>query len=227
MTTTSIPFSRAKAGNGTGRVSLRDTAYEALKHSIITCQLKPGEVVSASVLSEALGIGKTPVNQAIDRLMSDGLVEVMPRKGIVVRPIHLGEIRDIVAVRLLNETQAVRWTAERASISEIKKMEENLDASWKAVKDRDTEALMKLDSAFHQFISAGAQNKILAELLQNLQDRSARFWFLSLQTPDHNKRVCEQHGAIFDGIRDGNPDAAEKAIQEHIKAFYDNVINQL
>src|SRR5687767_10822325 len=99
--------------------SLRDAAYDAIKHRIITCAFKPGEYLNEAYVSATLGIGRTPVHQAIDRLMLDGLVEVIPRKGVIVKLVSLEEIMQIVEVRLLNESYCVRLAAERAERADI------------------------------------------------------------------------------------------------------------
>src|SRR5258705_6145785 len=99
--------------------SLKDQAYEAIKHRIITCAFKPGQELSESAVAGLLRIGRTPVHQAFDRLNTEGLVDVQPRKGIVVRPIHLDEVIEIIEIRLLNETFAVRLAAEKGSFAEI------------------------------------------------------------------------------------------------------------
>lgn len=107
---------------GPGRLevrSLRDTAYEAIKQRIIMCVFRPGEALSEAQVAASLGLGRTPVRQAFDRLMRDGLVEVLPRKGIIVRPITQDEVRDMVEVRLLNESFCARLAAERADGSVI------------------------------------------------------------------------------------------------------------
>ena len=83
--------------------SLRDAAYEAIKHRIITCAFRPGEYINEAYVSAVLGIGRTPVHQAIDRLMLEGMLDVIPRKGVIVKPVSLDEIMQIVEVRLLNE----------------------------------------------------------------------------------------------------------------------------
>jgi DNA-binding GntR family transcriptional regulator len=95
--------------------SLKDHAYEAIKHRIITCVFKPGQELSEKAVARLLKIGRTPVHQAFDRLNTEGLVDVQPRKGVVVRPINLDEVIEIIEIRLLNETFAVRLAAERAS----------------------------------------------------------------------------------------------------------------
>jgi DNA-binding transcriptional regulator YhcF (GntR family) len=93
--------------------SLKDQAYEAIKHRIITCAFKPGQELSENTVAGLLRIGRTPVHQAFDRLNTEGLVDVQPRKGVVVRPINLDEVIEIIEIRLLNEAFAVRLAAER------------------------------------------------------------------------------------------------------------------
>lgn len=217
----------ARQRSGGRRPSLREQAYEAIKRQIISCELKPGEAVTVNGLAEALEMGRTPVIQAIDRLMLDGLVEVMPRKGVVVTPVSLDDFIEIVEMRLVNEAQAVRWASEKAGAGDIARMRENLDATWKAAHARDIDAMIELDRDFHRLISRTAGNKILSEFLGNLHDRAIRFWFISLRAPDHNIRVCEQHGAILEGIAAHDPDRAEKAMREHIGAFHANITNQI
>ncbi|HRW14291.1 GntR family transcriptional regulator [Amaricoccus sp.] len=212
---------------GGRRVSLRDQAYEAIKQRIVRCDLRPGEVITVVDLAEQLRLGRTPILQAIDRLTVDGLVSVMPRKGIVVAPVSLDELVEIVEVRLLNEGQAARWAADRASPGDVGRLDANLDATWKAARSNDVDAMIGLDREFHRLLSAAAGNAILAEFLANLHDRSLRFWFISLRSPDHNIRVCEQHAAIVEGVRKHDPEQAEAAMRAHITAFRQNLTGQV
>lgn len=207
-------------------ISLRDTAYEAIKRRIITCDLKPGEVLSEGVLSSELNIGRTPVHQAIDRLAADGLIDVLPRKGIMVKPISLNEIFDIIDVRLVNEAFCVRKVAELAEPADLARLSENLDATWAAAKSREIETMMNLDRAFHASLAASSRNSLLPDIMGNLHDRSTRMWFISLRSNEHHVRVCEQHAAVVEGIRKHDPDQAEKAIRDHIEAFRENIVRQ-
>src|SRR6185437_384077 len=106
--------------------SLRDSAYEAIKQRIITCAFKPGEYINELQLSSLLKIGRTPVHQALDRLMLEGMVEVIPRKGVIVKPISLNEVLQIIEVRLINECYCARLAAERANDADIAEMDDNL-----------------------------------------------------------------------------------------------------
>lgn len=210
-----------------GRMSLRDQAYEAIKRHIITCDLKPGEVVSAAGLSALFSLGRTPVNQAIDRLMTDGLVEVMPRKGIVVKPISLDEIMEIIEIRLINEVHCVRRAAAQADAETVERLRRNVESTAAAARARDVPEMMKLDGAFHAMLSAAARNGILHEFLRNLHDRSARLWFISLRAESHHLRVCEQHRVIVEAIARRDADAAGAAIRHHIEDFRANLTRQL
>jgi DNA-binding GntR family transcriptional regulator len=213
--------------DGGRRISLRDQAYEAIKQRIVRCDLRPGEVVTVVDLAEQLHLGRTPILQAIDRLTVDGLVSVMPRKGVVVAPVSLDELVDIVEVRLLNEGQAVRWAAERASPADIARLDANLEATWRAAGAHDVDRMIARDREFHRLLSGIAGNAIMSEFLGNLHDRSLRFWFISLRAPDHNTRVCEQHAAVVEGVRQHDPDSAEAAMRAHIRAFRQNLTGQV
>ena len=105
--------------------SLRGTAYELIKHEIMTCALAPGEYVNESALCSRLKLGRTPVNQALHRLMLEGLVDIMPRKGVIVKPVSLDEVMHIIEVRLLTETYCVRLVAERATEADIAELVAN------------------------------------------------------------------------------------------------------
>src|SRR5688500_5359142 len=104
------------------RQSLRDQAYEAIKHRIITCEFKPGECINEASVSALLGVGRTPVHQAIDRLMLEEMVEVIPRKGVIVKPVILQDVLQMIDVRMINETQCARLAAARADDNHLGSM---------------------------------------------------------------------------------------------------------
>ncbi|MDB5407403.1 MAG: transcriptional regulator, GntR family [Rhodospirillales bacterium] len=207
--------------------SLRDLAYEAIKHRIIACTFKPGEYINEAYVSATLGFGRTPVHQAIDRLMLEGMVEVIPRKGVIVKPVSLQEVMEIIEVRLLNETYCVRLAAERADDTDIAALSDILARAkeWTAV--RNVEQMMLLDREFHLVLARAAKNAVLGEILRKLHERSLRFWFISLNAPNRHDSVQDQHDAILAAIRDHDPDAAAAAMRAHIESFRSNVARVL
>lgn len=126
--------------------SLKEQAYQAIKHRIITCAFEPGQELSENAVANALKIGRTRVHQAFDRLHGEGLVDVQPRKGIVVRPINLDEVIEIIETRLLNETFAVRLAAERASSAEIVAIRDVLLRVTEIADQDDVEQMMLLSA---------------------------------------------------------------------------------
>lgn len=204
-------------------VLLRDQAYQEIKERILRCDLMPGASVTVATLAEDLGFGRSPILNAIDRLVSDGLVQTLPRKGIVVSAIGFNELIDIVEVRMINECQAARWAAQKATSSDVSRLEDILEQAGEAAGAGDVDASVRLDRAFHRMISAIAGNRILEDLLKGLHERSLRFWYVSLRERDHGLRVYKEHRAIVDAIRAGDADAADAALRAHISSFHQNV----
>lgn len=207
--------------------SLRDEAYELIKQRIIMCAFRPGEALSEAQVAASLGLGRTPVRQAFDRLMRDGLVEVLPRKGIIVRPISEDEVRDMVDVRLLNEGFCARLAAERSDPATIAALVENVRRGGIAASEGNVTVLMSLDREFHATISAGARNVVLGDILKNLHERAQRVWFVSLRDASHHRRVVDEHATILEALRARDPDAAEEATRAHILSFAANLTRQL
>jgi DNA-binding GntR family transcriptional regulator len=211
----------------TSRQSLRDAAYEDIKHRIITCKFKPGECINESVVSALTGFGRTPVHQALDRLMLEEMVEVIPRKGVIVKPIVLQDVMQMIDVRMVNEAHCARLAAARADDAHVKQLAAVIGCARKAISARDIQAMMMLDRDFHLLLASATMNSELAEVLRKLNERSLRFWFISFTTPDHHSSFQEQHEEIFKMVSDHNADGAERAMRAHIEAFRRSVARHL
>ena len=203
--------------------SLRDAAYDAIKHRIITCAFRPGEYINELQLSALLKIGRTPVHQALDRLMIEGMVEVIPRKGVIVRPVSLNEVLQIIEVRLINEPFGARLAAEQANDADLAELADIVKRAKHWAAHRNVENMMLLDREFHLLVARATKNAVLTELLRNLHERSLRFWFISLNSPAQYELVQTEHSAIFEAIRGRNPGAAEAAMRRHIESFRSSV----
>lgn len=236
--------SRRLSGNGVGRRKalrrapttiaqatiitpplLRAKAYEAIKNLIITCKLKPGEALNEGHVCKLLKLGRTPVHQAFERLSIEGLVTVLPRKGIVVAPLNLFDILHIIEARLINESQCVRLAASRAEDADVRELEEILRKGTMATQHRDVERLMLLDRDFHMILARACKNEVISEILLRLHERSLRFWFLSLT--HHHREVLNEHQAILDAIKQRDADAAETCMRAHIESFRNTVTRHL
>lgn len=206
-------------------MSLREHAYQLIKHRIITCAFKPGENLNEAIVAEMLNLGRTPVNQAFDRLRLEALVDVMPRKGIVVRHIHFDEVLQISDARILNEAYAIRLAAERATTAEISAMREVLAEA--ARLDDDLERFIMLDREFHMLIANAARNEVLSDILLNLNERSLRLWSISLADEAHKASVNNEHHDIFMAIFRRDPNEAERMMRRHIDSFRQTILKKL
>jgi GntR family transcriptional regulator, rspAB operon transcriptional repressor len=217
------PASREAAVQPEAASSLRDAAYDAIKHRIITCAFRPGEYINELQLSTLLKIGRTPVHQALDRLMVEGMVEVIPRKGVIVKPVSLNEVLQIIEVRLINEPFGARIAAEQANDADLIELGDVIARARHWASVRNVENLMLLDREFHFLIARATKNDVMSELLRNLHERSLRFWFLSLNAPRQYETVQDEHAAILGAIRKRDPDKAEAAMRRHIESFRTSV----
>jgi len=218
---------RALSRRRSPRQSLRDAAYEAIKHRIITCRFKPGECIHEAGVSALLGFGRTPVHQALDRLMLEEMVEVIPRKGVIVKPVILRDVLQLIDVRMINETQCARLAAVRADGDHIDGLADVIKRAREAIADRNVHSMMTLDRKFHLLMAHASKNAELAEVLRKLHERSLRFWFISFTTPDHHNGFQEQHERIFGAIRSRDADEAESAMRTHIETFRRSIAKHL
>jgi DNA-binding GntR family transcriptional regulator len=159
--------------------------------------------------------------------MLEEMVEVIPRKGVIVKPVILQDVLQMIDVRMINEVHCARFAAERADDSHVEAISQVLDRARKAIASRDIHAMMSLDREFHLLLASASKNFELAEVLRKLNERSLRFWFISFTTPDHHHSFQQQHEALFEAVRVHDADEAERAMRVHIEAFRKSVIRQL
>jgi DNA-binding GntR family transcriptional regulator len=207
--------------------SLADQAYAFVKREIITMRLRPGEVLNEAELMTRTGIGRTPVHQALHRLVHEGMLTIMPRKGIMVRPVSLDDVLAIIDVRLVNESYCVELAARYAQQHDYDAMQALLDRSSVCVAAHDVEGMMDIDREFHLAISAAARNPVLADILRGLHERSLRFWFISLSAPHHLEDVHDEHLELFRLLRDRDAEGARRAVREHIESFRSTFFNRV
>lgn len=208
-------------------VSLRTQAYLEIKRRINRLEYRPGAYLNEAQISRQLDIGRTPVHQALDRLMLEGLVQVIPRKGVVVQSISLEEVLQILEVRLVNEVHCVELAAERATSQQITAMQALLSSSEPVTRARDRERLMVLDQDFHRMISDAARNSVIADILRTLHDRSLRFWFIAVGDDLQLRRIAEEHRAIVAAIKQRNRRQAAVAMRAHIQSSRDHIMRAI
>jgi GntR family transcriptional regulator, rspAB operon transcriptional repressor len=207
--------------------SLRDQAYAEIKRRINRLEYCPGAYLNEAQISRHLKIGRTPVHQALDRLMLEGLVQVIPRKGVMVQTVSLDQVLDILEARLVNEPYCASLAAELATSQDIARMQQLFASAAPLIRARDREKLMNLDRAFHRLISDAARNSIVADILTMLHERSLRFWFIAFADDLQLRRIDDEHRAILSAIKQRNGAEAEAAMRAHIESSRNHIMRAI
>lgn len=199
-------------------------AYDAIKSRILSMELRPGQFLNESTLCDMLGIGRMPVHQATHRLQAEGLIEVIPRKGLVVRSDSLHDIIELLEARMAMEPNITALAAERISKEEVRELQVLLDKSRGLVSQSQREAFRVIDRAFHTTVGKGAGNRILADTLRPLHERSDLIWHLRIM-PDEGLEVTQrEHEAILQAIIKHDAQGAREAMQGHLMSLQKRVI---
>jgi DNA-binding GntR family transcriptional regulator len=205
---------------GAPDTTLAGRAYEALKERILSLELRPGQFLNEQVLGQMIGLGRMPVHQAVHRLMTDGLLEVIPRKGVLIRSDSLNEILALLEARSAVEPNIAALAAERASAAQIRDIERLLRQSRKLADQRFRREFMALDRGFHQAVAEAAGNRILVDAQRPLHERSARIWSLVVMVrPDGLALTQDEHEAVMEAICKRDPEGARSAMLAHLESL--------
>lgn len=199
-----------------GHLPLAERAYAAIKDKLLRLELQPGQFLNEQALCAMLELGRTPVHQAVHRLMLEGLIDIIPRKGLIVRPDSLNELLNLLEARWAMEGNIAALAAERATPPQIEEMQKLLNEGSRLTDQRHRQRFMEIDRAFHALVARAAGNQILADVMRPIHERSARIWRLPVRNPSDLKITQVEHEAILQGIVKGDRATATKAMQQHI-----------
>lgn len=201
---------------------LSEKAYQLIKQKIITLELKPSAVIDEQSLMDELDLGRTPIREALQRLDSENLVNVVPRRGTFVTDISLTDLQKIFELRIVVEGFCARLAAQRVTPAQLAQMDAILEDLDQA-RPGDYRTLISIDERFHAMLYQAADNEFLAGVLNRLYDLSLRLWYLVLNDLDDVQDSIEQHRAVADALRSGDEDRAEALIKRHIVQFQEQI----
>jgi len=207
-------------------ISLTQRAYGEIKRRVITLSFKPGEFLTEPIICKLLGIGRTPVHEALHLLKLEGLVEIIPRKGIFIRPDSLNDVISLLEARMIVEPQCVALAAERAKASHVAALDAVLVETRRAIEQGDRLVFMSLDSRFHDALVDAAANPVLGDVMRLLHQRASRIWHLQVWSDDDLKLTRLEHEAIFKAVKRGDREAATNAAQIHLTSLKRRILNR-
>jgi DNA-binding GntR family transcriptional regulator len=203
-------------------VRLSDKAYHLIRQKIITLELPPLSTINEQELMDDLGLGRTPIREALQRLSAEDLVFFAPRRGIFVADISITDLQKIFELRMVLEGFCAQLAARRATEAQLTEMHAAIEA-LEQVADGDGKALMATDEHFHELLYEAADNEFLADTLRRLHALSFRLWHLVLNRLGDIRGAMEQHVKITEALKARDGVRAKVLIQEHISEFQQQI----
>ena len=211
--------------------SLTDRAYAELEEMIVTLKLAPGTGVSEAELSNHLGIGRTPIREALQRLARERLVVILPRRGIIVSDINVGRQLRLHEVRRELERLIARTAARRATREQRARFRELARLFEKSARVNDDITFMRTDREFNLLCSSAAHNEFAAGAMSLMHGLSRRFWYIHYQEAADMPLTAKLHADIARAIaakdEERAADASDKLLDAIEKFTRDTVSSEV
>lgn len=196
------------------RDNISDAVAGELRRMIVDGRLPAGERINEVRLSEQLGVSRTPLREALNRLAAEGALTSAPRLGYFVRPLTLEEFEQIYDIRPILDPEALRL----AGLPPPERMERLEEINRDFAAARDPETAIALDDAWHMELLADCQNRVLIELIENMILRTRRYELALMRETRNVMRSSEDHERILAALREGDLDAACAALKENMQS---------
>jgi DNA-binding GntR family transcriptional regulator len=216
------PSHRRSEQDSASHETLTDRAYIHLEELIVRLNLAPGTVVSEQMLSDRLGIGRTPIREALQRLARERLVRILPRRGVVVSDIDVRSQLRLLEVRREVERLVARGAARRASPKERKEFTGLAREFERSAKTQDDETFMRIDRAFNELCLQAARNDFATGAMRLMNSLSRRFWYVHNKEAADMPEIAKLHAGVSRAIAMGDEIAAAAALDrllDNVESF--------
>lgn len=191
--------------------------YRVLRKDIVECNIPPGKLLSEKEISVRFDVSRQPVREAFIKLAEAGLVQILPQRGTFVMKISEQRVADARFIRQALECAIVRRAAEMVTDAQLLTLEHNLHRQELAAQNEQVREFLSLDDSFHQLLTQIANCPLAWETIESIKATMDRVRFLSLSQVSPPVSLIQQHYLIFSALKARDPDAAEKAIREHLQ----------
>lgn len=206
--------------------TLAERAYEQLRDLIISAQLAPGQLIDEERMIERLGIGRTPLREAMRRLRAEGLLDIYPHRGTFVPEVTVRDLRQISEARRVLEGYA----AARAAQSKSDVFRQDLVAAYEelqTIDDTDAERLLDIDARMHEAIYRAMDNRYIESTLKQYFTLSQRMWNYVLPRLQVMKPHVDEHLELLQAVIDQDVEKAERLAISHVMNFEKAVLAAL
>jgi DNA-binding GntR family transcriptional regulator len=207
-----------------GSALIAERAYRELRDRIVTLRLAPGTVLREDDLMAELGIGRTPLREAVKRLALENLVAVRPRRGTYVTDVDAAEIIHITEVRAELEGYAAELAARRMDAAARSAAESLVEQIARPGRDDDHEGLMRLDRRIHSFVWEAAGNPYLRDTLERYFSLSLRVWYVVLDRVPGLGHAVHDQAELLRALADRDAQRARAVAREHVLSFQREIV---
>jgi DNA-binding GntR family transcriptional regulator len=208
--------------------SLTEQAYAAVKRKILSLDLPPGAQFTEAQISTELVLGKTPVHEALARLQREQLVECIPRCGYRVAPLTFKDIRDLFAVRVLLESEAVRLaSANSLNEGHVRRLEELSLVVYRAEDSKQLAADVATNTEFHVLLAEGSGNSRLVSLIRDVMEHMERVVHIGISMTPANQIDRREHPDLLKAVLRGDAGGAVNLVEAQNRAWQDRMVDIL
>jgi DNA-binding GntR family transcriptional regulator len=209
------------------RRSVPPQVYELLREKILTVQLKPGESINERWLADWLGVSRTPIREAINRLSANGLIAIVPNVGTSVSLINVRRVNEFNLIRTSLESMIVRRAAEKFDDRAAMALQALIERQAATLDPPDLIENIVVDTAFHHKIAEISGLTETWAILQHVMDEILRVRYLSVRLPRPLQEPVDEHRVVLSALMTGDPDRCERAMRAHLDASYKHIVTAL
>ena len=203
---------------------IADHAYQELRHRIVTLQLRPGTALREDELMAELGIGRTPLREAVKRLSHESLVAIQPRRGTFVADVDAADIVHITEVRAELEGFAAALAARRMQPAGRERARAMLRDLVAMERLEDQDALMQVDERIHHFVWEESGNPYLVTTLERYFALSLRVWYVVLDRVPGLGHAVHDQSHLLEALLERDAARAQRLMREHVQAFQREIL---
>lgn len=203
---------------------LNQKVYRILKLRIVKGDIEPGSKLLEKNISEKLGVSRTPVREAIQKLAAEGFIKMIPNQGMVVSKISIKGMRELLQIRSVLEGLAARLVAQVIKEEEIKELEKYQKQMEFFTNENNPLAFSEMDDRFHKLILNISGNSRLIQIRENLSYQNKRYRIKSLSVPGRLKYALKEHQEIVEALKRKDSKQADRLSQKHIENGLKNIL---
>ena len=206
---------------------LSQKVYRVLKTEIVKGFLEPGTKLLENKIAEEMHVSRTPVREAMQKLVAEGFVKTTPNQTLIVTEVSLEDVKDVLQIREVLEGLAARIAAKKITRQEIDELKEIVTKMGLYVTKKDLTSYCKVDDEFHNLILNVCGNKWIIQIRDNLGSFIYRFRIKSLSVPGRLRCSLEEHQKIMESLQKHNSEEADKLSQIHMENTVINILKNV